>query len=88
MDCDEHLLAVAADGELPRATGAGCSQDGTAILLVARAVGTRNRLLVVLATAGLTAIGGAFGAGEVFVKNGQSSASLAMAVLTGVALLC
>jgi hypothetical protein len=66
----------------------GLGLIGTAILLVARAVGMRDRLLAVLATAGLTAIGGAFGAGEIFVKNGQSSASLAMAVLTGVALLC
>ena len=66
----------------------GLGLIGTAILLVARAVGTRDRLLAVLATVGLTAIGGAFGTGEIFVKNGQSSASLAMAVLTGVALLC
>jgi len=66
----------------------GLGLIGTAVLLVARAVGMRDRLLAVLATAGLTAIGGAFGAGEIFVKNGQSSASLAMAVLTGVALLC
>jgi len=66
----------------------GLGLIGTAILLVARAVGLRDRLIAVLATAGLTAIGGAFGAGEIFVKNGQSSASLAMAVLTGVALLC
>ena len=66
----------------------GLGLIGTAILLVARAVGMRDRRLAVLATAGLTAIGGAFGAGEIFVKNGQSSASLAMAVLTGVALLC
>jgi hypothetical protein len=66
----------------------GLGLIGTAILLVARAVGLRDRLSAVLATAGLTAIGGAFGAGEIFVKNGQSSASLAMGVLTGVALLC
>jgi len=66
----------------------GLGLIGTAIWLVARAVGMRDRLLAVLATAGLTAIGGAFGTGEIFVKNGQPSASLAMAVLTGVALLC
>ena len=41
-----------------------------------------------LAAAGLTAIGGAFGAGEIFVRNGQPGASLAMAILTGIALLC
>ena len=66
----------------------GLGLIGTAILLVARAVGMRDRLLAVLATAGLTAIGGAFGAGEIFVRNGQDAASMAMAVLTGMALLC
>src|SRR5580693_1020421 len=66
----------------------GLALIGTAILLVARAVGVGDRLLAVLASAGLTAIGGAFGAGEIFVRNGQPGASLAMAILTGVALLC
>ncbi len=66
----------------------GLALIGTAILLVARAVGVRDRLLAVLAAACLTAIGGAFGAGEVFVRSGQAGASLAMALLTGVALLC
>jgi hypothetical protein len=66
----------------------GLALIGTAILLVARAVGVGDRLLAVLASAGLTAIGGAFGAGEIFVRNGMPGASLAMAVLTGVALLC
>lgn len=66
----------------------GLALIGTAILLVARAVGERDRVLAVLATTGLTAIGGAFGAGEIFMKNGQATASLAMAILTGVALLC
>ena len=66
----------------------GLALIGTAILLVVRAIGVRDRLLAVLAAAGLLAIVGAFGAGEMFVRNGQSSTSLAMAVLTGVALLC
>ena len=66
----------------------GIALIGTAILLVARAVGVRDRLLAVLATAGLTALGGAFGAGEIFVRNGQDTASMAMAILTGMALLC
>jgi|SRR5580704_611588 hypothetical protein len=66
----------------------GLALIGSAILLVARAVGDRDRLLAMLAAAGLTAIGGAFGAGEIFVRNGQPGASLAMAILTGVALLC
>ena len=66
----------------------GIALIGTGVLLVARAAGVRDRLLAVLATAGLTALGGAFGAGEIFVRNGQSTASMAMAVLTGMALLC
>ena len=41
-----------------------------------------------LTAAGLGAILGAFAAGELFVRNGTSSASLWMAVLTGIALLC
>jgi hypothetical protein len=61
---------------------------GTAILLVTRAITMRDRLLAVLAAAGLIAIGGAFWAGETFVKNGQDSTSFAMAMLTGAALLC
>ena len=66
----------------------GLALIGTAILLVVRAVSAGDRLIAVLASAGLTAIGGAFGAGEIFVRNGTPGASLAMAVLTGVALLC
>ena len=66
----------------------GIALIGTGVLLVTRAVGVRDRLLAVLATAGLTALGGAFGTGEIFVRNGQSTASMAMAILTGMALLC
>ena len=66
----------------------GIALIGTGVLLVARAAGVRDRLLAVLATAGLTALGGAFGTGEIFVRNGQSTASMAMAILTGMALLC
>ena len=66
----------------------GLALIGTAILLVVRAVSAGDRLLAMLASAGLTAIGGAFGAGEIFVRNGMPGASLAMAVLTGAALLC
>jgi cytochrome bd-type quinol oxidase subunit 2 len=66
----------------------GVALIGTAILLVGTAAQIRDRLLAVLATAGLTTLGGAFGAGEIFVRSGQDMASMAMAVLTGVALLC
>jgi hypothetical protein len=66
----------------------GVALIGTGILLVARAARVRDRLLAGLATAGLTMIGGAFGAGEIFVRTGQDIASMAMAILTGLALLC
>jgi len=66
----------------------GLALIGTAIALLVRAVGVGNRLIAVPAAAGLTAIGGAFASGEIFVRNGQNGASLAMALLTGVALLC
>jgi len=66
----------------------GVALIGTAILLVGTAAQIRDRLLAVLATAGLTTLGGAFGAGEIFVRSGQDTASMAMAILTGMALLC
>jgi hypothetical protein len=66
----------------------GLALIGAAFLLLVRAVRLEDRAMAVLAAAGLTAIGGAFGSGEIFVRNGQSGASLAMALLTGLALLC
>ena len=66
----------------------GLALIGAALLLLVRAVRLEDRVIAVLAAAGLTAIGGAFASGEIFVHNGQSGASLAMALLTGVALLC
>jgi len=66
----------------------GLALIGVALVLLVRAVRIDDRVIAVLAAAGLTAIGGAFASGEVFVRNGQSGASLAMALLTGVALLC
>ena len=66
----------------------GLSLIGAALVLLVRAVRVGDRVIAVLAAAGLTAIGGAFASGEIFVRNGQPTASLAMALLTGVALLC
>jgi hypothetical protein len=66
----------------------GLGLIGAALLLLVKAVRLEDRVIAVLAAAGLTAIGGAFASGEIFVRNGQSGASLAMALLTGVALLC
>ena len=45
-------------------------------------------MLLAPTVAGLVALLGAFAAGEVFARNGSSSASLSMAILTAVALAC
>jgi hypothetical protein len=66
----------------------GLALIGAAIMLLARAVGTRDLVAVVLAASGLGAIVAAFAAGEIFVRDGQPGPSFAMAILTGVALLC
>jgi len=66
----------------------GLALIGAALVLLIRAVRLEDRVTAVLAAAGLTAIGGAFASGEIFVRNGQNGASLAMALLTGLALLC
>ena len=66
----------------------GLALIGAALLLLVRAVRLGDQVIAVLAAAGLTAIGGAFASGEIFVRNGQNTASLVMALLTGVALLC
>lgn len=67
----------------------GLALLGTAIMLLARAVRLEDGMLIALSTGALAAIGGAFAAGEIFVKNGgQDSASFTMALLAGVAMLC
>ncbi len=60
----------------------------TAGILLLRAVALRDRAVIALVTTGLAALLGAFAAGEVFVRNGTNGASLSMAILTGIALLC
>jgi len=60
----------------------------TASILLLRAIALRAMVLITPAAAGLTALLGAFAAGEVFVKNSDSAASMSMAILTGVALVC
>jgi len=59
-----------------------------AVVLLIRAIGVGNRMMTGLAATGLAAILGAFAAGEKFLRNGQNSVSLWMAILTGVALVC
>ena len=60
----------------------------TSGILLFRAIVLRDMVLITPTAAGLAALLGAFAAGEAFVKNGQDSASLSMAILTGVALVC
>ena len=57
------------------------------IVLLIRAIKVGDRTVTVLAAVGLAAVVGAFGAGEFFVRDGESKMSLWMAVLTGIALL-
>jgi hypothetical protein len=89
---DEHagIMRVILNGPLTLTLHVllGLGLVGTAIVLLVRAVTLRDRRFAVLAAGGLTAIGGAFAAGEIFVHNGQQFASAVMAILTAVALLC
>jgi hypothetical protein len=89
---DEHagIMRVIVTGPLTLTLHVllGLGLVGTAIVLLVRAVTLRDRRFAALAAGGLTAIAGAFAAGEIFVHNGQQFASAAMAILTAVALLC
>ena len=60
----------------------------TAGIMLLRAIALRDMTVIALVAAGLAALLGAFAAGEEFVKNHGNAASLSMAILTGVALLC
>ena len=59
-----------------------------AIMLVVRAVQARHRPTIITTVAGLLVILGAFGAGSSFTQDGSNGASLGMAVLAAVAMLC
>ena len=59
-----------------------------AIMLVVRAVQARHRPSIATTSAGLLVILGAFGAGSSFAQDGSDGASLAMALVTAVAMLC
>jgi hypothetical protein len=89
-DAHAGITQVIANGPLTLTLHAllGLGLVGTAIVLLVRAVIVGDRRFAVLAAGGLTAIGGAFAAGEIFVRDGQQFASAAMAILTAVALLC
>jgi hypothetical protein len=59
-----------------------------AIMLVVRAVQARHTPTIATTVVGLLVILGAFGAGTSFTRDGSNGASLGMAVLTAVAMLC
>jgi hypothetical protein len=58
-----------------------------AAVLLTEAVRAKDRLMIAFAATGLAAVSGAFAAGELFVRSGRDGVSLAMALLTGVALV-
>ena len=60
---------------------------GAAIVAI-QAIAVRHGALIAAATAGIVALIGAFVAGEAFVESGSDSASLTMALLASVALIC
>ena len=59
-----------------------------AVMLVVRAVQARHTPTIATTGAGLLVILGAFGAGSAFTQDGNDGASLAIAVLAAVAMLC
>jgi hypothetical protein len=59
-----------------------------AIMLVVRAVQARHTPTVVTTVVGLLVLIGAAGAGSSFAQDGNNGASLGMALLTAVAMLC
>jgi hypothetical protein len=58
------------------------------IVLAVRAIQTRHRMIMATSLISLLAIAGAAGSGAAFVRTGSNGASLGMALLTGLALLC
>jgi hypothetical protein len=77
----------------PPATLAAHAALGTLLLVAAvnvltRAIRARHKLAIAASATGLAAIGGAAVSGASFVSDSRPGASMAMAVLTGVALLC
>jgi hypothetical protein len=58
------------------------------VMLVIRAIRARYRVTMVTSLVSLLAVAGAAGTGAAFVNTGNDGASLGMALLTAVALLC
>jgi hypothetical protein len=90
-----HGLATALGRALTSqpATLAAHAGQGTLLLAAAinvltRAIRARHGLAIAASATGLAAIAGAGASGASFVSDSRASASMIMAVLTGVALLC
>ncbi len=58
------------------------------LVLLVQAARSGHRLVIVLSAVGFIAVLGAFTQGAEFANKGQNGASMAMAVLAGVAMLC
>jgi hypothetical protein len=56
--------------------------------VLTRAIRARHKLAIVASVTGLAAITGAAASGASFVNDSRAGASMAMAALTGAALLC
>ena len=69
-------------------TALGLLMLAAGISVLVRAIRARHRRAIAASATGLAAIIAAAFSGAAFVSNGQAGASMAMAVLTGVALLC
>ena len=93
---DEHAGVAAAVGRalsnspvaLAVHAGIGLILVVGSIALVVRAIQARSRVTIVTSLISLLAIAGAASSGAAFVNAGDDQASLGMALLTGVALLC
>jgi len=59
-----------------------------AVNVLTRAIRARHRFAIAASVTGLLAIAGAAVSGASFVSDSKAGASMAMAVLTGIALMC
>ena len=69
-------------------TGLGLLMLVAGVTVLVRAIRARHRLAIAASALGFAAIIGAVVSGATFVSSAHDSASLAMGLLTGVALLC
>ena len=68
--------------------GLGLLLLATAASVLTRAIRARHRFAITASATGLLAIAGAAVSGASFVSDSKAGASMAMAVLTGIALMC